>query len=210
MIGWLQGKRIELWEQGSRLLLLLNCSGIGYEVQVLQREKNNIESLNDLTLWVHQVIRDDGSSLFGFTSKSERDLFRVLIAVSGIGPQLAISLLEANNASSLISAISNKDIKKLTSSQGIGKKTAERIVLELQNKLSGISSIEFSKTKFPSTNIFTEIKSTLSNLEYKDHEIDQVLTRLYEIYGKETNPSDNQVQKDFDLLLKEALMLLSQ
>ncbi len=210
MIGWLQGERIQLWEQGSHVLLLLSCSGVGYEVQVLPREISNLKSSKEITLWVHQVIRDDGYSLFGFLSKSERELFRILIAISGIGPQMAISLLEANNANSLISAISDKDIKKLTESQGVGKKTAERIVLELRNKLSGISGIEFSKAKFHSTDISNEITSTLRNLEYKDHEINQVITRLSEIHSTKIHPSENEVQKDFDFLLKEALMLLSQ
>ena len=101
MIGWLKGEKIEIWKQGSRLGTIISCSGIGYEVQILHRSLELINSSKELILWVHQVQRDDGSSLIGFIDRVERDLFRKLISVNGVGPQLAIALLEQNQAKSL-------------------------------------------------------------------------------------------------------------
>ena len=91
MIGWLQGRHMECWTQGNRSGVLLVCAGVGYEVQLTSRHQKQLQPDSELTLWIHQVQREDGSSLFGFPSRQERDLFRLLIGVNGVGPQ-AVSL----------------------------------------------------------------------------------------------------------------------
>ena len=135
MIGWLKGEKIQAWKNGPRSGVIVSCSGIGYEVQTLFRNQEKISSSKELVLWVHQVQREDGSSLIGFLEKLDRDFFRKLISINGIGPQLAISLLDKKEAHELIFAITNKDIKLLTSCPGVGKRIAERLVIELQSKL---------------------------------------------------------------------------
>lgn len=93
MIGWLKGEKIDVWGNGSRSGVIIACSGVGYEVQTLCRNQSKINESKELTLWIHQVQREDGSSLIGFLEKSDRNFFRKLISVNGIGPQLAISLV---------------------------------------------------------------------------------------------------------------------
>ena len=94
MISRLKGQRIDTWIQGIKHGFVIECSGVGYEVQVLKRELTSFKNSGEIILWTHQVQRDDGFSLYGFQKKKERDLFRTLIGVSGVGPQIGIALLE--------------------------------------------------------------------------------------------------------------------
>lgn len=80
MIGWLQGRPMECWTQGNRSGVLLLCGGVGYEVHLTERHQQNLPADGDLNLWIHQVQREDGSSLYGFPLRQERDLFRLLIS----------------------------------------------------------------------------------------------------------------------------------
>lgn len=136
MIGWLQGQVEDPWQQANRCGLLLICQGVGYEVQVTQRQWAQMPGRGSvLTLHVHQTIRDDGWTLFGFESRPERDLFRELVAVSGVGPQMGMALLGAMALEELVTAIVEGDGRRLSQAPGVGKRTAERLCLELRQKL---------------------------------------------------------------------------
>lgn len=136
MIGWLQGQLQDTWQQAQRFGLLLNCQGVGYEVQVSQRLWAHLPPRGDrLTLHVHQTIRDEAWILFGFGSRQERDLFREVVAVSGVGPQMGLALLGALGMEDLVRAIAAGDTRLLCQAQGVGKRTAERLCLELRQKL---------------------------------------------------------------------------
>ena len=134
MIGWLQGERIQAWEQGGRHGLVIACAGVGYEVQLTRRDQTSLSG-DSCTLWIHQVHREDGSHLYGFPFQMDRDLFRTLIGVNGVGPQVALSLLDSCTAADLVTAIIEGDLKRLTQAQGVGKRTAERIAVELRDRL---------------------------------------------------------------------------
>ncbi len=140
MIGWLQGERVEHWSQGGRQGLVIACAGVGYEVQLASRHLQALCAEPRCTLWIHQVYRDDGSSLFGFTERRERDLFRVLIGVNGVGPQVGLALLDCCSVMELIQAIMDGDLTRLTQAQGVGKRTAERLVVELRDRLGSWSA----------------------------------------------------------------------
>ena len=128
MIGWLQGQLAERWQHTNRCGLLLVCNGVGYEVQVPRRQWERLgESGSALTLHIHQVIRDDGWTLYGFASRAERDLFRELVAVSGVGPQMALGLLGQLSCEELVRAIVQADLRLLSQAPGVGKRTAERL-----------------------------------------------------------------------------------
>ena len=136
MIGWLQGRIEETWQQANRSGVLLVCQGVGYEVQLSPRHWKNLPPQgSDLTLHVHQNIRDDGWTLFGFAARHERDLFRELVAVSGIGPQMALALLGTHATDQLVRAIVQGDVRSLTQAPGVGTRTAERLSLELRQRL---------------------------------------------------------------------------
>ena len=124
MISWLKGQKVDIWRLGSRQGIVIACEGVGYEVQLLPKYLLNLDKTNCLTIWVHQVQREDGYTLFGFQEKAERDLFRVLVSVSGVGPQIAIGLLEQLSVTKLVRAIIHGDLRSLSSAQGVGKRTA--------------------------------------------------------------------------------------
>ena len=136
MIGWLQGELAEPWQHDKRQGLLLICQGVGYEVLVSQRQWQQLPTSGSrLSLWIHLAIRDDGWTLYGFGERRERDLFRELVAVSGVGPQMALGLIGALSAPELVQAIVRADLRSLCQAPGVGKRTAERLAVELRSRL---------------------------------------------------------------------------
>jgi len=136
MIGWLQGRLAESWQQAARHGVLLVCQGVGYEVQLSQRHGLDLPPIgSELALHVHQSIREDGWTLFGFQARIERDLFRELLSVSGVGPQAALGLLGALEPQELIRAVVQADLRRLCQAPGVGKRTAERLAVELRQRL---------------------------------------------------------------------------
>lgn len=133
MISFLIG----IIEEKQENMLVLNVTGVGYEINV---SANTLSSLpmegETVKILTYMAVREDGAYLFGFSSKEERELFFKLISVSGIGPKMAISILSGLSLSDLVMAIINQDHKLLSKIKGLGKKTAERICLELKDKLS--------------------------------------------------------------------------
>lgn len=136
MIGWLQGQLNHPWQQDKRYGLLLVCQGVGYEVQVSQRQWQQLPVEGSaLGLHIHLAIRDDAWILYGFGERHERDLFRELVAVSGVGPQMGLGLLGVMDPRELVQAIVQTDLRRLCQAPGVGKRTAERLAVELRTKL---------------------------------------------------------------------------
>jgi Holliday junction DNA helicase RuvA len=135
MIGRLTGKVAHQAADGT---VIVDVGGVGYEVLVPLGTVGRVSVDPDevATLWVHTHAREDALLLFGFASESEREAFRTLIGVSGVGPKTALAVLSALPADELQRAIQAKDLGRLTRISGIGKKTAERLVLELRDKLA--------------------------------------------------------------------------
>jgi Holliday junction DNA helicase RuvA len=136
MIGWLQGRVAEPWQQANRCGVLLLCQGVGYELLLSPRHWQQLPpSGEELALHVHLSVREDGWVLYGFPDRLERDLFRELVAVSGVGPQMALALLGTLTASDLAGAIVRGDLRTLVRAPGVGRRTAERLSVELRSKL---------------------------------------------------------------------------
>ena len=136
MIGWLQGELADPWQLDKRYGLQLRCHGVGYDVQVSHRQWLQLPAVGTPTaLHIHASIREDASTLYGFSDRHERDLFRELVAVSGVGPQMALGLLGAMAPSELIQAIVHADLRRLSQAPGVGKRTAERLAVELRSRL---------------------------------------------------------------------------
>lgn len=132
MIGQIRGILIE--KQAPNLLIEVN--GLGYEVLVPLTCFFQLPDVGkEVTLHTHFVTREDSQSLFGFLQKQERELFRALIKVSGIGPKLALTILSGVEADTLVHCVLNDDSSRLTTLPGIGKKTAQRLVIEMRDKL---------------------------------------------------------------------------
>lgn len=136
MIGWLQGRVADPWQQANRCGLLLLCQGVGYELLLTPRHWQRLPPAGcELALHVHLSVREDGWQLYGFPDRQERDLFRELVAVSGVGPQMALALLGCLDARSLVAAVVRGDLRALVKAPGVGRRTAERLAVELRDRL---------------------------------------------------------------------------
>tara|TARA_B100000965_G_scaffold405017_1_gene437559 strand:- start:1095 stop:1769 length:675 start_codon:yes stop_codon:yes gene_type:complete len=178
MISWLKGEIIQKWHLSSKKGVVLDVGGVGYEVQLLIKQLEKIDKNVQQKFWIHQINREDCTNLYGFYEINERDLFRKIISVNGIGPQIGMALLEDFEVNQLVSAIVDNDISLLTKSQGIGKRIAERLVVELKNKLQQSSDHKELIINNPITGrsnnldkYLEEIKSILNSLGYLDSEI---------------------------------------
>lgn len=127
-------------EEKGENLVIVNCNNIGYEIFASTNTLNTLPDVGEVaTIFTYLHVREDAFSLFGFSSKEEKSLFLELITVSGIGAKSAIQLLSGTSLNGLITAIITGDVKVISAIKGIGKKTAERIVLELKGKLGDVS-----------------------------------------------------------------------
>ena len=188
MISYLKGIKVEITKTTqNRLFLILDVNDVGYEMQISSRFARKLdEEIADepIRVFTHLQIAEDKQILYGFPSAAERDLFRQLTAVSGIGMQLAIALIDTLGISELVGAIITSNITTLTKTPGVGKKTAERIALELKTKLAQwhkISKLEVQQPEAvfaPKAEIKDDLEMTLLALGYTNEEIEQVLTAL--------------------------------
>ncbi|MRN38030.1 Holliday junction branch migration protein RuvA [Neisseria sp. N95_16] len=167
MISRLTGKLIE--KQPPQIVIDVN--GVGYEVDVSMQTFYNLPALNEtVQLYTQLVVREDAHLLFGFATAAERATFRQLVKVSGIGAKTALGILSAMNADELAQAVAEEDVKRLSSAPGIGKKTAERMVLELRGKLVSENISDSLFAPAPSADETDDIVSTLLALGYNERE----------------------------------------
>jgi Holliday junction DNA helicase RuvA len=178
MIGFLSGKL----RAADSPFLLLDVQGVGYEVEVASSTFFNLPQLGEsLMLFTHLVVRDDAHLLFGFLSEPERLLFRTLIKVNGVGAKLALTILSGMTAEELHFAIDNDDTAPLVRVPGIGKKTAERLIVELRDKLpklNGIVAGGSSAAKAGTVGEVQEAISALISLGYKSQEAAKMVKGL--------------------------------
>ncbi|MEB3262569.1 MAG: Holliday junction branch migration protein RuvA [Cyanobacteriota bacterium] len=184
MIGWLQGTLADPWQQDKRFGLLLLVHGVGYELQVSQRQWLGLPSAGEpLSLHVHTQIREDAWALFGFSERHERDLFRELVGVSGVGAQMAIGLLGSMSSDELVRAIVQADLRLLCRVPGVGKRTAERLAVELRTRLQRrfLGQLEADGIELDAgtpelgSDTRDEVQITLSALGYEALEIQRAL-----------------------------------
>ena len=160
MIGRIKGILIEKIPP----FILLDCQGVGYEIEVPMTTFFDLpDEGSEITLLTHLVVREDAHLLFGFATTSERHMFRQLIKVNGIGAKVALSILSSIESNELTNAIKTDDTNMLIKIPGIGKKTAERLVLELKDRVKDIEVTQASKNVI--TNI-DDIENALISLGY--------------------------------------------
>ena len=221
MISWLKGEIIHTWKTASKKGIVLNVGGVGYEIQLLPKQIDKAHDSNQIELWIHQVEREDSKSLYGFIEVNQRDLFREIISVNGIGPQIGMALLEDFEVTQLVNAIENKESNILTKSQGIGKRIAERLIVELRNKLhrflNNNETSQYNKKNIVPNQFskyIDEIYLILNSLGYLDHEIKDSI-KIITTNEKENSLllnslSGEEKTKLMDKHLKEILMKLSE
>jgi Holliday junction DNA helicase RuvA len=163
LIAHLRGKL--LLKQPS--LVIVDVAGVGYEVNIpLSTFYELAEVGSDLSLSIHTHVREDSLQLFGFRTKHEKEMFLKLTSVSGIGPKLAITVLSGIPVTELVAAIRTNDLPRLTSIPGVGRKTAERMVVELRDKLGAAwaPDTEIGQTATPSSGGAAVVDDTVSAL----------------------------------------------
>jgi Holliday junction DNA helicase RuvA len=190
MIGSLRGSVLERIADGS---ILLEVNGVGYLVTVSNRVLAELEPGTPVFLYTHHHIREDAQTLFGFTSRDDRATFQALIATHGIGPALAMAILATHPPAALFDVVSNNDVAAMTLVPGVGKKTAERLIVELRDRLA-VPVLEGSGTS-GSASVVADVRDALAGLGYGTDEIRDALREL---------PSD----ADSATLLRDALKSL--
>jgi Holliday junction DNA helicase RuvA len=185
MIGRLTGKVVA---QEDEYVIVVEVGGVGYEVQsplgTVGRAK--VDDLGCSTLFVHTHVREEAFTLYGFASDAERLAFRTLIGVSNVGPKTAMAVLSALPADELARAIATKDVTRLTKISGVGKKTAERLVLELRDKLPifaahqvpAVGSALGAARATPRGGLADLLESALANMSFRPAEIERALAHL--------------------------------
>jgi Holliday junction DNA helicase RuvA len=185
MIGFLRGKALIIKDNA----LILDVGGVGYKILTPLPFLLSLTTGDEISLYIHTHVREDQITLFGFKDEHELFLFEKLTSVSGIGPKGALSMLSVHSPSSIAHAVENGDASALSSTPGVGKKTAEKIIIELKGKLQHLLGAKETDTTY-------EVRLALETLGYSAKEIREVLQDI-KTDGKTTST-----------LIKEALTQL--
>ena len=182
--------------------ITIDVNGVGYLVFVPLSTFYALPELgSEVSLGIHTHMREEALKLFGFYTTDEKKIFEKLITVNKVGPKLALTILSGMPPADLLSTIDSNDIAKLSTIPGIGRKTAERLILEMRDKLDGLSlELAVKKEPLPQNGLFDDALSALVNLGYKKSQAEQTLKK---VYGEEGEKSS------IENLIKESLNLLS-
>ncbi len=211
MISWINGDLVELWQINQKFFILINCRGLGYEIQILEsfflKLKTNQISNKNITLWIKHIKKEDSDLLFGFISKEQKNFFIEILSIRGVGSQISMGILNKFSINEIINAIKTQNKKLICSVPGVGQKMSDRLILELKNKFKSEISFEEEKNKEeleikdPEINkLIEDLQLTLQSLNYKNKEINTILP----IIIKE---SDLLVKKDNNLSFEKLLKL---
>lgn len=192
MIGRLRGRVLALTPSQ----VVLDVGGVGYEVDIPISTHQRVQGQTDeVLLFTHLAVREDAHQLFGFATESDRNLFRELIRVKGVGPRLALTILSGMDADGLIRSIQGKDIKALTALPGVGKKTAEQLVLDLSGRLPEVA-VESAPAAAAARGNLADAEAALIGLGFKPQEASVALARVED------------QDADVETLIKQALKAL--
>ena len=191
MIGSLRGRVLERISDSTALV---EVAGVGYVVHVTPRTLAELEPTTEVFLHVHHHVRDDAETLFGFLDRDELRTFAVLIETNGIGPTLAMSILATHSPRALVDIVIGGEVAGLTAVPGVGKKTAERLLLELKDRLN-LPTIDEPRPAGERQGSVTDVRDALAGLGYDDNEIRNVLREIT-------------IGDDAAAMLREALSLL--
>jgi Holliday junction DNA helicase RuvA len=198
MYSYLEGNIAEI----NPACAVIDCAGVGYEVNISLTTYSAIKDLQRTKLYVAHIVREDAQLLFGFYTKDEKKMFLLLISVSGIGPKIAQSILSAFNTTEIGRAIVSGDVKKIQSIKGIGGKTAERVIIDLKDKIDIAGLNTLSETDETSVAIDSPSKdealAALITLGYPKNASEKLLSKIIS-----SNPDYSSEE-----LIKQALRLL--
>tara|TARA_B100001778_G_scaffold299422_1_gene274189 strand:+ start:3118 stop:3699 length:582 start_codon:yes stop_codon:yes gene_type:complete len=168
MISFIRGKKVEI----DPAKLILDVNGIGYEINISLRTFSKIKDMKEINIHTYLNVKEDSHTLYGFNSKSEKQTFLSLLSINGVGPSTGIMILSSISADEFNKAIISSDVNKIKSVKGIGLKTAERIILELKDKISIDDISDDFSDSFDNT-IRDEALSALSSLGISKNIVDK-------------------------------------
>ena len=216
MISWINGELVELWQTNQKFFVLINCQGLGYEIQILEsffiKLKTNQIPHNNIILWIKHIKKDDSDSLFGFISKEQKNFFVEILSIRGVGSQIGMGILNKFSISEVINAIKTQNKKLICSVPGVGQKMSDRLFLELKSKFK--SEIQFDdekdKDEFEINDpeihrMLEDIQLTLQSLNYKNKEIQAILPI---IINEADLLNKKEINLSFENLLKIAMNYL--
>ncbi|OGP03063.1 MAG: Holliday junction DNA helicase RuvA [Deltaproteobacteria bacterium GWA2_38_16] len=196
MIGQLKGNVV--FKKTDKVTV--DVHGVGYEITIPSSTFYKLPEIeNAVHLYIHTHVREDNIQLFGFLTAGEKEFFQLLMTVSGVGPKVALSVISEISPQELATVILTSNIQRLSSIQGIGKKTAERLVLELKEKIKKLSSVIVATDTVSDSQVIHDLVSALSNLGYKQVEIDRALSQVRSRINEKSK---------FEELLKQSLHFL--
>jgi Holliday junction DNA helicase RuvA len=196
MIGLLRGRLLEKRPNQ----VILDVGGVGYLVAIPLSTFATMGELHaEVTLLIHTHVREDALSLYGFLSQREKHFFELLLGASGVGPTLALKILSGMNVEELVPAIRTGDLARLTKIPGVGRKTAERMVVELKDKLDAVTVEAEKPAPASPAGVESDVKSALINLGYDDRSAESAVAE-----GKRQAGTNN-----FEKLLRAALATLT-
>ena len=184
--------------------IVVEANGIGYQIALGNPYRYSSQMNKEVKIYVHQVIREDAHLLYGFGSLEEKQLFLRLVSVSGIGPKSALAIMASDDHSGLIHAVESGDVTYLTKFPGVGKKTAQQMILDLKGKF-GELSIEtpfylFDETALQDATALSEAMEALSALGYSEREVKRVEKQLKEV---ENQTTDEYLRQALKLMMKK-------
>lgn len=172
MIYHIDGKLTEV----TPTYAVLDCSGVGYLVHITLSTYSTISSKTSAKLFTHVIYKEDAQTLFGFSDRQEKEMFILLISVSGVGGNTARVILSSLSAGEVIQAIAAENVALMKSIKGIGVKTAQRIIIDLKDKVSGVETSAFGQTL--EANVKMEASSALEVLGYQPKQTEKLLIKL--------------------------------
>ncbi len=216
MISWINGEIVEFWQTNQKFFVLVNCQGLGYEIQILEtfflKLKTNQISSKNIILWIKHIKKEDSDLLFGFTSKDQKKFFIEILSIRGVGSQIGMGILNKFSINEVINAIKTQNKKLISSVPGIGQKMSDRLILELKNKYKGEILFDEEKSKdeleikdSEINKMMEDLQLTLQSLNYKNKEIRTILPILIK-EGDHLAKKENNLS--FEKLLKLAMNYL--
>lgn len=203
MYDYIKGKFTYKNETSKMFMIVIEAFGVGYSIEVPYKDFISLtDSDADIKIYVALIHREDKMSLCGFLKREDRDMFNILNSVSGVGAKMALTLLNSFSVADLISIVLNQDYKSLTVAKGVGQKLAQKIILELKDKLNESKDIAHKSSTGSDCNNerINDAKSVLLSLGYENSEINSALQKAVELIDLNSTAED---------ILKKTLQILS-
>jgi len=171
--------------------ILIDCNGVGYEADVSMTTYYQLPDVGQqLSIWTHLLVKDDSHSLVGFSDEAERRLFRQLIRINGVGPKMALAILSGIDDQQFALCIANGDVAMLTRLPGVGKKTAERLIIEMRDKVDALMGDNVSAVIAPGDHsAASEAVEALQALGYRSSDAEKMISRAQQLGEAPNNAS---------------------